>query len=145
MDRALRDLHRLLARTRYARVAAPGSLEEEIGKFLDPSALPESAETRKSRAQDFLRRGRDAARARLLEIGDWVTIPILIRKLDHDDPRMRSEVFDLLKAAAEEFCSEPGKDQWKQGAFGYDPAAPRPARQDAIRRWKAWLRTLDLP
>lgn len=146
IEKKLTRLRDALARTRYARVVTPGSLEDRLNQYLATGIL-EPLETARVTARAFYEEGVAEARARLAgEIEDWVTIPILVKYLDHDDPRLRREAFEILKKVAEKFWSEPPHDRWKtEDFFGYDPDAPRTARLEAARRWKAWVRTLDLP
>lgn len=146
IERHLTRLRDALARTRYARVVTPGSLEDRLNQYLG-SGILESPETARVTAKAFYEEGVAEARARLAdEIEDWVTIPILVRYLDHGSPRLRREAFGILKAVAEKFWNDPPFSRWKaENCFGYDPDAPAAARQEAVRRWKAWIRTLDLP
>ncbi len=146
VERRLTRLRDALARTRYARVVTPGSLEDRLNQYLG-SGILESADEARVTARAFYEEGVSEARSRLAdEIEDWVTIPILVRYLDHENPRLRREAFEILKKVAGKFWSEPPFSRWKtENSFGYDPDAPATVRREAVRRWKAWVRTLDLP
>ncbi len=149
IEKTLGRLRDVLARTRYARVVTPGSLEDRLNHYLGSGVL-EAPEVARASAKAFYEEGQAEARARLADdinaIEDWVTIPIFVKYLDHESLRMRHEVFALLKKVVEAFQNDPGHDQWRsENFFNYDPNAPRLSRQEAIRRWKAWIRTLDLP
>lgn len=145
VERRLTELRDVLARTRYARVVTPGTLEDELNQHL-AAGIVEPDEAAREKARAFYARGQEEARRRLAEIEDWVTMPIFVRYLDHDSERVRREVFELLKKVVAELWATPQTDAWqRENFFGYDPAAPRPRRLESIRLWKAWLRTLDLP
>lgn len=146
IERRLTRLRDVLARTRYARVVTPGSLEDRLSQYLgagllDP--LPEAA----ARARAFLEEGQAEARRRLAEeIEDWATIPLFVKYLDSDNPRLRRETFALLKRVVDTYWSAPEHAAWKaENYFDYDPEAPRASRIESVKRWKAWMRTLDLP